>query len=143
MSLVPPPQQQKQTQLVVYRPPEEEQDGPPSVPETSVCLLYNTQRLRPEADSSETASPRSSDEPMLKGLKRWRNSKSTIAGVGLGVVFLAVLGPLSGGIVVGIAGGLAGAYATKKVLKRREKRVVDKLMAAKYPLVYNEHAVYA
>ena len=76
-------------------------------------------------------------------LKRWRKKKTLVAGLGLGVVLLVCLGPVGGGIVVSVAGGLTGALATKKILKRREKKVIDRLVAMQYPLVYNPKAVFA
>jgi hypothetical protein len=68
-----------------------------------------------------------------------------MTGVGIGMVLLLSLGGPIGGaaLLVGVTGGMVGSYATKKVLKRREKKIVDKIMALQYPLVYNEHAVYA
>lgn len=74
----------------------------------------------------------------IKRLKRWRKRESVIAGVSLGVVLLLVVGPIGG-----VAGGLAGAYAAKAVLKRREKKVVDRIMAMQYPFVFNSEAVFA
>lgn len=76
-------------------------------------------------------------------LKRWRKKKTLMAGLGLGVVLLVCLGPVGGGIVVSVAGGLTGTLATKKILKRREKKVIDRLVAMQYPLVYNPKAVFA
>ena len=82
------------------------------------------------------------ESQQIQRLKRWRKRETFVTGLGIGVVLLVALGP-AGGIVGGIAGGIAGAYATKKALKRREKKVIDRLMARKYPLVYNRHAVFA
>jgi hypothetical protein len=77
-------------------------------------------------------------EADLRQVKRGRKSKTYVAGISFGVLLLVLLGPIGG-----VAGGIAGAFAAKSALKRREKMAVDRLVAMRYPLVYNENAVFA
>ena len=100
---------------------------------TSVGIFYK--------DSSISIPGEPPEVTRLKTMKNWRKRRQIFTGVGMGAVLLIVLGPF--GPIAGVAGGITGWYATKKILKRREKKVVDKLMAMQYPPMYNENAVFA
>ena len=120
------------TQIVPYVAPSVDESDH-DVPATSVGIFRKDPSVAAPGEPPEVA--------RLKTLKNWRKRKQMLTGVGMGVVLLVFLGPF--GPMAGLAGGVAGWYTTKNILKRREKKVVDKLMAMQYPLVYNEHAVFA
>ena len=122
----------QETQIVPYVSPSvDENDN--DIPVTSVGLFRKRfSVLAPDEPTAE----------QIGQLKKWRKRNAIFTGAGMGVVLLALLAaPV--GVPVGVVGGLAGWFITKKTLKRREKKVVDRLMAMQYPLLYNEHAVFA
>eukprot|EP00977_Amphora_coffeiformis_P017931 scaffold6026_cov163-Amphora_coffeaeformis.AAC.11 len=120
------------SQIVPYVAPSVNESNH-DVPVTSVGIFFKESPVAAFGEPPEVA--------RLKTLKNWRKRKQLFTGVGMGAVLLVFLGPF--GPLAGVAGGVAGWYATKNILKRREKKVVDRLMAMQYPLVYNEHAVFA
>lgn len=123
-------------EIVPYLEPTERSENEGEIPATSVGLIYSND---PCGTASEGVGP---PVEQIHRLKKWRKRRTVVAGVSIGVVMLALLGPV-GGIAGGVAGGIAVAYATRKALKRREKKVIEKLMALQYPLIYNRNAVFA